>query len=101
VFYESPFRVKQLMGTLVKVFGEERKVVLAREVTKRYEEFVRGTAEELYQWTDENEMRGEFVVIIEGNREVEQTNIWTDWSILEHVDYKMTNEKMSSKQAIK
>ena len=46
-------------------------------------------------------MRGEFVVIIEGNREVEQTNIWTDWSILEHVDYKMTNEKMSSKQAIK
>ncbi len=101
VFYESPFRVKQLMGTLVKVFGEERKVVLAREVTKRYEEFVRGTAEELYQWTDENEMLGEFVVIIEGNREVEQTNIWTDWSILEHVDYKMTNEKMSSKQAIK
>ena len=101
VFYESPFRVKQLMGTLVKVFGEERKVVLAREVTKRYEEFVRGTAEELYQWTDENEMRGEFVVIIEGNREVEQTNIWADWSILEHVDYKMTNEKMSSKQAIK
>ena len=101
VFYESPFRIKQLMETLVKVFGEERKVVLAREVTKRYEEFVRGTAEELYQWTDENEMRGEFVVIIEGNREVEQTNIWTDWSILEHVDYKMTNEKMSSKQAIK
>ena len=101
VFYESPFRVKQLMETLVKVFGEERKVVLAREVTKRYEEFVRGTAEELYQWTDENEMRGEFVVIIEGNREVEQTNIWTDWSILEHVDYKMTNEKTSSKQAIK
>ena len=101
VFYESPFRIKQLMETLVKVFGEERKVVLAREVTKRYEEFVRGTAEELYQWTDENEIRGEFVVIIEGNREVEQTNIWTDWSILEHVDYKMTNEKMSSKQAIK
>lgn len=101
VFYESPFRVKQLMESLVEVLGENRKVVLAREITKRYEEFIRGTAEEVRQWTDENDMRGEFVVIIEGNHEVEQENIWAEWSILEHVEYKMNYEKMSSKQAIK
>ena len=101
VFYESPFRIKQLMETLVKVFGEDRKVVLAREVTKRYEEFIRGTAEEVYQWTNQNEMRGEFVVIIEGNDEVEQENIWAEWSILEHVEYKINNKNMSSTQAIK
>ena len=101
VFYESPFRIKQLMETLVKVFGEDRKVVLAREVTKRYEEFIRGTAEEVYQWTNQNEMRGEFVVIIEGNDEVEQENIWAEWSILEHVEDKINNKNMSSKQAIK
>lgn len=101
VFYESPFRIKQLMETLVKVFGEDRKVVLAREVTKRYEEFIRGTAEEVYQWTNQNEMRGEFVVIIEGNDEVEQENIWAEWSILEHVEDKINNQNMSSKQAIK
>lgn len=101
VFYESPFRVKQLMENLVKVFGEDRKVVLAREVTKRYEEFIRGTAEEVYQWTNQNEMRGEFVVIIEGNDEVEQENIWAEWSILEHVEDKINNKNMSSKQAIK
>lgn len=101
VFYESPFRVKQLMENLVKVFGEDRKVVLAREVTKRYEEFIRGTAEEVYQWTNQNEMRGEFVVIIEGNDEVEEENIWAEWSILEHVEDKINNQNMSSKQAIK
>ena len=101
VFYESPCRIKQLMETLVKVFGEDRKVVLAREVTKRYEEFIRGTAEEVYQWTNQNEMRGEFVVIIEGNDEVEQENIWAEWSILEHVEDKINNKNMSSKQAIK
>lgn len=101
VFYESPFRIKQLMETLVNVFGKKRKVVLAREVTKRYEEFIRGTAEELSQWANENEMRGEFVVIIEGNHEVEEVNIWSEWSIKEHVEYKITTEKMSSKQAIK
>ena len=101
VFYESPFRIKQLMETLVKVFGEDRKVVLAREVTKRYEEFIRGTAEEVYQWTNQNEMRGEFVVIIEGNDEVEEENIWAEWSILEHVEDKINNQNMSSKQAIK
>lgn len=101
VFYESPFRIKQLMETLVKVFGEDRKVVLAREVSKRYEEFIRGTAEEVYQWTNQNEMRGEFVVIIEGNDEVEQENIWAEWSILEHVEDKINNKNMSSKQAIK
>lgn len=101
VFYESPFRIKQLMETLVKVFGEDRKVVLAREVTKHYEEFIRGTAEEVYRWTNQNEMRGEFVVIIEGNDEVEQENIWAEWSILEHVEDKINNKNMSSKQAIK
>ncbi len=101
LFYESPFRVKQLMENLVEVFGRERKVVLAREITKRYEEFIRGAAEDVYQWTAEQEMRGEFVVIVEGNQEVQEENLWAEWTILEHIEYKMDYEKMSSKQAIK
>lgn len=101
IFYESPYRVLQLLKTLVIVFGEKRRVVLAREVTKRYEEFIRGTAKEVSEWADETELRGEFVVIVEGNAEVEEENYWADWTVLEHIDYKMTFEKMSSKQAIK
>lgn len=64
IFYESPHRLTQFLKELVNVFGEERKVVLAREVTKRYEEFIRGTAKEVLNWADEIQLRGEFVVMV-------------------------------------
>ena len=101
IFYESPYRLKQLMESLTEIFGSDRRVVLAREVTKRYEEFIRGTAEEVSEWAEKTELRGEFVVIVEGNDEVEEEHYWANWTVLEHIDYKMNFEKMSSKQAIK
>jgi len=101
VFYESPHRLKRFMKSLVDIFGEERSVVLAREVTKRYEEFVRGSAGEVNEWVHETDLRGEFVVIVEGNDAAEETAYWEDWTALEHIDYKMRFEKMSSKEAIK
>lgn len=101
VFYESPHRLIQFLKELVNVFGEERKVVLAREVTKRYEEFIRGTAKEVLDWADETQLRGEFVVMVAGNDDIEEEIYWENWTVLEHIDYKMTYEKMSSKDAIK
>ena len=101
MFYESPHRLKPFLKELVNVFGEDRKVVLAREVTKRYEEFIRGTAKEVYEWANSTELRGEFVVLVAGNDQIEEENYWEEWTILEHVEYKMTYEKMSSKDAIK
>lgn len=101
IFYESPYRLKQLMQSLTEIFGSNRRVVLAREVTKRYEEFIRGTTEEVSEWAEKTELRGEFVVIVEGNDEVEEEHYWANWTVLEHIDYKMNFEKMSSKQAIK
>lgn len=101
IFYESPYRLVQLLEVLVEVFGAERRVVLAREVTKRYEEFIRGRAEEISDWADNTELKGEFVVIVEGNKHVVEEIYWEDWTILEHIEYKMNFEKMSSKEAIK
>lgn len=101
IFYESPHRLTQFLKELVTVFGEERKVVLAREVTKRYEEFIRGTAKEVLDWADETQLRGEFVVMVAGNDNIEEEIYWENWTVLEHIDYKMTYEKMSSKDAIK
>lgn len=101
MFYESPHRLKPFLKELMNVFGEDRKVVLAREVTKRYEEFIRGTALEVYDWANNSELRGEFVVLVAGNDQIEEENYWETWSILEHIEYKMTYEKMSSKDAIK
>lgn len=101
MFYESPHRLVRFLKELMNVFGEERKVVLARELTKRYEEFIRGRAKEVLDWADETELRGEFVVLVAGNDEVEEEVYWEDWTVLQHIEYKMTYEKMSSKDAIK
>lgn len=101
IFYESPHRLKEMLKAIVEVFGEERQVVLAREVTKRFEEFARGTAIEAMNWSLETELRGEFVVIVAGNTQIIEEIYWDEWTLLEHVEYKMTFEKMSSKEAIK
>lgn len=101
VFYESPHRLKEMLKAIVEVFGEDRQLVLAREITKKFEEFARGTAKEALDWSLKTDLRGEFVVIVAGNDQVAEVIYWEDWSIVEHVEYKMTFERMSSKDAIK
>lgn len=101
IFYESPHRLKEMLKMVVEIFGEDRRLVLARELTKRYEEFVRGTAADALAWATTTELRGEFVVIVAGNEETTEEIYWQDWSILEHIDYKMSFENMTNKQAIK
>lgn len=74
IFYEAPHRLAKTLQSVEKVFGAERQVVLARELTKRYEEFLRGTVAELVAWTTSNEVRGEFVVIVSGNDQAIETS---------------------------
>lgn len=73
LFYEAPHRLAKTLQNIVKVFGPDRQVVLARELTKRYEEFIRGTAAEVSEWAQTQEVRGEFVVMTAGNDEVVAT----------------------------
>ena len=63
IFYESPHRLKNFLEELLEVFGE-RQIVLARELTKVHEEFLRGSISELIKNLDEP--LGEFVVVVEG-----------------------------------
>ena len=63
VFYESPYRIEKLLGELAEVFPE-RQVVLARELTKKFEEFLRGKPAELIQQTRGRSLKGEFVVLV-------------------------------------
>lgn len=74
IFYEAPHRLAKTLQSVEKVFGAERQVVLARELTKRYEEFLRGTVAELVAWTTSNEVRGEFVVVVSGNDQAIETS---------------------------
>lgn len=72
IFYEAPHRLAKTLKAILTAFGPDREVVLARELTKRYEEFLRGTVEELLAWADENEVRGEFVVLVAGNEHADE-----------------------------
>ena len=63
VFYESPFRIEKLLGELNEVFPE-REVVLARELTKKFEEFLRGKPAELLDRCQKRQLKGEFVVLV-------------------------------------
>jgi 16S rRNA (cytidine1402-2'-O)-methyltransferase len=63
VLYESPYRVNRLLEELASVFGD-RQVVLARELTKRFEEFLRGAPVELLHAVSQRNLKGEFVVLI-------------------------------------
>lgn len=64
VFYESPFRVQKTLELCVEVFGDGVQVVLARELTKKFEEYVRGTLKEVLTAIAGREQRGEFVVLL-------------------------------------
>ncbi|ETA74713.1 16S rRNA (cytidine(1402)-2'-O)-methyltransferase [Ligilactobacillus equi] len=67
IFYEAPHRIGRTLASMVQVFGAERQVVLCRELTKKYEEFLRGSLGEVQEWAQNETIRGEFVVLVEGN----------------------------------
>ena len=75
VLYESPYRIEKVLGELNEVFPD-RQVVLARELTKKFEEFLRGKPAELLVLTQKRSLQGEFVVLIapEGESDVESPN---------------------------
>lgn len=103
IFYEAPHRLNEALTALHSVWGN-RSAVLCRELTKRYEEYIRGSLEELVEWTKSEQVRGEFVVIVEGNANpeiIEETPWWEELTIREHVDNIMKKSGISSKEAIK
>ncbi len=67
VFYESPHRIHRLLKQLVEYFGAERKISISRELTKMYEETMRGTLGELENNITGKKIKGEIVVVLEGN----------------------------------
>jgi 16S rRNA (cytidine1402-2'-O)-methyltransferase len=70
VFYESPYRVVKTLSQFAEVFGGERRVAACREISKVHEECVRGTLNEVKAHFEEQEPKGEFVIVLAGNTEV-------------------------------
>ena len=66
VFFEAPHRIGDSLEDAISVFGVDRRGAICREMTKRYEETIRGTLVELSTWADANEVLGEITLVIEG-----------------------------------
>jgi len=80
VFFEAPHRLVATLRDMAEVFGDDRPVVVCRELTKTYEEVVRGTLGELVAWSN-REILGEITIVLAGRTHVEQTTA-TDWIAL-------------------
>lgn len=66
IFYESPYRVVKCLEQFAEYFGEERPISVSRELTKKFEETVRGTVGEVLAHFREHEPKGEFVLVVAG-----------------------------------
>jgi len=104
LFYEAPHRLKETLKDMELILGS-RRIVLARELTKKFEEFLRGSLNEAVEWSQNEEIRGEFCIILEGNSNFEEEDkeevYWEKMSFVEHVDYIIAQEGVTSKEAIK
>ncbi|MED1471864.1 16S rRNA (cytidine(1402)-2'-O)-methyltransferase [Bacillus salipaludis] len=102
IFYESPHRLKETLSIMLEILGD-RKISLCRELTKRYEEFIRGSIQEAVEWSNQEEVRGEFCLIVEGGNRVDEetSSWWEDLTIEEHVNHYITLKNIPSKEAIK
>lgn len=68
VFYEAPHKLKRTLEDFKEAFGGERRIVLAREITKIHEEMLRFSIDEAIEYYEENEVKGEFVIVLEGEK---------------------------------
>ena len=101
IFYEAPHKLLTTLNDMRDVFGGERRIALARELTKLHEEIIRTTINGAIEHYAEKSPRGEYVLVIEGATETsEEECFWQDMSITEHVD-KYIADGMAQKDAIK
>lgn len=97
IAYESPHRVADTLGQVAAILGDERQVCIARELTKKFEEFWRGTAKEAVQHFNNENPKGEVTLLIEGAAEAVD---WNKSTVMAALESKL-DEGMSLSQASK
>ncbi len=87
IFYEAPHKLRRTLKDFYEFFGD-RRIVLARELTKRYEEIIRTTLKEAISLYSEKDPKGEYVLVVEGaNVTPEESDELNNLTILEHVNH--------------
>ena len=103
IFHEAPHKLKATLADMREIFGGERRISLCRELTKLNEDVMRTTLDGACKFYEQNNPRGEYVLIVEGAPEGSSQEKGTDLSSLsveEHVNHYI-NAGMSKKDAIK
>ena len=101
IFHEAPHKLKVTLEDLKNTFGEDRKISLCRELTKKNEEVMRLTLKSAVEYYENNAPRGEYVLVVEGsNKKVQKENFFENMSIEEHVNFYISNG-LSKMDAIK
>ena len=98
IFYEAPHRLIKTLNNMSAILDSERKIVVARELTKIHEEFIRGTISEVTDYFEQSAPRGEFVVLISPNAAQETQLSWAE--LIKAVN-RLVDTGESKKSAIK
>ncbi len=99
IFYEAPHKLQNTLRDMLKAFGD-RKITVARELTKKYEEFLYTTLSDAITHFEATPPKGEFVLIIEGASETKETSVFDNMSVLEHINYYIASG-LDKKEAMK
>ncbi|WDV48290.1 16S rRNA (cytidine(1402)-2'-O)-methyltransferase [Clostridiaceae bacterium M8S5] len=103
ILYEAPHRLLNLLKDILTVLGN-RAISISRELTKKYQEVFRGNTEQAIEYFSAQNIRGEFVIIIEGRSKDEleelEKSFWKDMSIREHIELYI-EKGFAKKDAIK
>ena len=88
IFYEAPHKLKKTLSDLLEILGD-RKISLCRELTKLNEEVIRTTISGAIAYYEQNEVRGEFVLVVEGasKQELLESEFWANMTIEEHLEH--------------
>ena len=97
IIYEAPHKIKDTLNDL-KEFLESREVVLAREITKIHEEFIRGKIEDIIIKAEN--LKGEMILLIQGNEKKQKENVLNNLSLEEHFNF-YKNQGLDKKEIIK
>ena len=103
IFYEAPHRLKRALKDMLEILGD-RKVVLARELTKMYEEIIRGKLSQVLSKIDSKEIKGEITLIVQGGikkKENDSMDFLKNECIMQEYLKKLKNQGYSNKDITK
>lgn len=100
VFYEAPHKLKTTIKDFIAVFGQDRNAAFVKEITKLHETVFKATLKEAYDFYEQNAPKGEFVVIIEGKTQTDETESYSVEDAVK-IAKKLMDEGLSSSSAAK